>query len=608
MCGISGIYDPDKKVSNNEAENMDAAIAHRGPDASGTYQWNNYTLFHRRLSIIDLSDRGRQPMVDAAHKTAISYNGEIYNYLEIRSELKKKGYTFESDTDTEVVLKSYLAYGEEFVNKLDGMFALAILDGRQDKLLLARDGFGKKPLYYATGNNFFAFASEIKALKDLKPVDTSIDHESLALYFMLRFIPAPLTIYKGIKKLPPGTLAVFNGKDIKSVKKFGPLYIETKAENNKVDVKYTEQLLVESVKKRLEASDVPVGLFLSGGLDSSLLAALVKEAGIKNIKTFSIGFSDPTFDESIYAKEISKIFGTQHTSIYMDDCSPELLDKVVYHLDEPLGDPAAVPTFVLSENASKEVKVVLSGEGADEMFGGYIYYPLELIKESLDLRGKPGAAVLKGLSAGAEILLSGRRSMKTAWAWRSKPELGVVRWRVVNPPPLLTKIFSKDFLREINLEKILNILTTEKDKYTNRFSTDIRYWLAENLLMKVDKTTMAHGLEARAPYLDDNLYHYLSSIKPKKKFGSPFMLKKYLRIVASSKLPKTIYRRRKHGFMNPVKRWMDTSLKQNREKLLNNCDKTIFDVSAVKTYLHEDPDTAWLLMIYHTWQEVQNRN
>src|SRR6202790_1939131 len=382
MCGICGIFDAKGGgVSQGPlVRRMASSIAHRGPEEDGYHVAQHCVLGHRRLKIIDLSPRGRQPMANEDGTIWVSFNGEIYNYLDLRRGLIRRGHQFHSETDTEVLVHLYEEKGESFLNDLNGMFAFALWDARREKLLLARDRFGKKPLFYYIDGSRLLFASEIKGLLADPSVPRQIDPEALSAYLSLGYVPCPSSIFKGIQKLPPASwMTVVLDPAKQELKIDGPhrywiLRYQPDSGLTETDcVPRIQELIRDAVRVRL-FSDVPLGAFLSGGLDSSTVVAAMAEVGEAPVETFSVGFDEESFDELHFAEIVANRFGTNHHVLH---CSPnilEILPKLVHHYDEPFADSSAIPTYCISEVARQRTTVVLSGDGGDEIFGGYTRY------------------------------------------------------------------------------------------------------------------------------------------------------------------------------------------------------------------------------------------
>ena len=365
MCGIAGFSWQDGRL----VERMNQVISHRGPDQHGVYTDESVSLGHRRLSIIDLSADGRQPMTNEDGSVWVTYNGEIYNFQELREQLRAKGHVFRSRTDTEVIVHAYEEYGPNCVQWFNGMFAFALWDRPRSELILARDRLGVKPLYYYLNKDTLVFASEIKAILQVPDVDREINPQALYHYVGYEFVPAPDTIFRHISKLPPGHYLRYRDGKIE-LTQYWDIRFQTESQPRTYYEEGIRELLAKSVQKRL-VSDVPLGVFLSGGLDSSAIVALMSQCGVEPIQTFSLGYADPTFSELDYARTIARQFNTQHHELIIDPITPELVEEAVWHLDEPMTDLSAIPFYLICKKAREHVTVCLSGEGGDEVLVGY---------------------------------------------------------------------------------------------------------------------------------------------------------------------------------------------------------------------------------------------
>src|SRR3989337_1864962 len=391
MCGIVGLCSLNKRTDKTVLTSMRDALTHRGPDDAGIYfdQECNVGLGHRRLSVLDLSSFGHQPMSNDNGSIWITYNGEVYNYREIREELIKKGYNFKSDSDTEVVIKAYEEWGIDCVHKFIGMFALAIWDRREKKLYLLRDRVGVKPLYYYYKDGLFLFASELKALMKHPDFSKEVNYSVLSIYLRYGYIPAPFTIFQNTYKLKPGHYLCFSNNDVRELKYWDivDFYLQEPINTSEDEVvEELENLLIDSFKYRL-VSDVPVGVFLSGGIDSSTLTALLQKNISTQLKTFSIGFYDDRFDEAKWSKKIANYLETDHTEYYLSVKEAfSIIEKLPEIYDEPFGDSSGIPTYLVSRLARQDVTVTLSADGGDELFCGYNHYRSIIYLNRLFLR------------------------------------------------------------------------------------------------------------------------------------------------------------------------------------------------------------------------------
>ena len=538
MCGIAGVYGASDKAI---LKKMCDVIEHRGPDDSGYYVDENVSLGMRRLSIIDLAG-GHQPIFNEDGNIVLVFNGEIYNFRELRYELEEKGHVFSTNSDTEVIAHAYEEYGHACLNKFNGMFAIALWDSVKKELFLARDRLGIKPLYYSMIEGKLIFGSEIKSIIEygFKP---DVNEEALSNYFTLRYVPAPLTMFSGIFKLKPGHYIRIGPDGFKTDGYWNLDFITFDGSEAYFKQRILSSLR-ESVKKRL-ISDVPIGSFLSGGLDSSVITALASEMATDQLKTFSVGFYGSKYDETPYSREISEHLGTDHIEEWVDIENTSILPKLIYHLDEPLADPAVLPTYLIAEAARKKVKVVLSGEGGDEAFAGYNHYQSEMNVYNLakhlpdlfkNMSFRIGGLVGRGKIQKYALYAGSRKGQKDSYYYRLK---------LRDNGHLNPYILNTD-----NDDNLVNIFYDSDNYLKSMLKFDINYWLPDDLLMKVDKMTMANSLEARVPFLDYKLLELTSTIPSNMTIG-----KRFLKECACDILPREIIMRKKHGFDVPIQEW-----------------------------------------------------
>ena len=575
MCGITGVYafsDEGKAFFTNVEKSVET-LKQRGPDSSGVITKNKACLGHTRLSIIDLSDAASQPFSDVTGRYTIVFNGEIYNYQELRESLKKKGLPLRTQSDTEVLLYLYIIEGAQCLKKLNGFFAFAVHDSREDTLFIARDRMGIKPLLIYRDRFKLFFASEMKALIELG-IPKNIDKTSISQYFQFNFIPTPYSIFEGVQKLKPGHSMFISDNQVKEDKYFNINYNRSSFTtlNYKGAQDKLKSLLQESIRYRLIA-DVPLGAFLSGGIDSSIIVAEAsKQTNLLN--TFSIGFKDePFYDETHYAELVAEKFKTNHQVFKLSN--NDLygnLHAVLDYIDEPFADSSALPVHILSQYTRGHVKVALSGDGADELFSGYNkhkahYHAMHgglkssLIKAAYPLFkalpksrvSKTGNAIrqLEKYSAGLRL-----DTKERYWKWAT----------------LLSETSANDML---NFQVLLNELKIRKNEILKHLLnvetmsdilyTDMQLVLVSDMLHKVDLMSMAHGLEVRTPFLDHNLVDFVFSLPDEYKINSN-MRKRILQDTYRNELPAELYQRPKHGFEVPLLGWFQTELK---EELLN---------------------------------------
>jgi len=571
MCGIVGIFNLNgQNVDSALLERLNAALVHRGPDDSGQLVQQNIGLAMRRLAIIDL-EQGRQPIYNEDKTVAVVFNGEIYNFLELRAKLKARGHQFKTHTDTEVIVHLYEEEGLNVSAYLNGMFAFALWDAAKEQLLIARDHLGIKPLYYSVKDGLFAFASELKALKPLLK-ESNIDIEALNQFLALRYIPAPLTIYKEVKKLLPAHYLVIKKQKIELKKYWDLKFGSTLSLSKEEWVARTKHTLSAAVKRQMIA-DVPLGAFLSGGLDSSIVVALMSHHSAQPVKTFSVSFPLLTgFDEAPYARAVAKKFHCDHHEKIVEARAVDFLTQLVQQFDEPMADPAALPTFLISKVASKKVKVVLTGEGGDELFGGYKWYRTS--QQRLPLP----ASVSRYLAVKAGQWLKGRRGQRTLQLLLY-PTLAEKYFEVA-----LTSVFSteeraqlltnsiKAQLKSLSLLPSFDQLLTEAQKF-NKLNQmqylDTKIWLEGDPLVKVDRMTMATSLEARVPFLDKEVVELAVQLPSELKINGQSKL--VLREAFRDLLPKEVIDRPKHGFDLPLDNWLRYDLKELfQAKVLEN--------------------------------------
>lgn len=600
MCGITGYLNLKSPISKKFIDNMLTEIKHRGPDDRGIFFDKNIALGMQRLSIIDLKG-GHQPLCNEDKSIWIVFNGEIYNHKNLREQLIKKGHRFSTKSDTETIVHLYEECGEDFAHLLNGMFAFAIWDKNHQKLILVRDFAGIKPLYFYQSGSQLIFGSELKAILKYPNFKRKINPEALNLYKLLGYIPGPLSIFKDIYKLMPGTMFIFSpsGKRIKSFFKFDNL----KEKNDNLD-----KLLEESVAMQSQA-DVPVGVFLSGGIDSSLVTYYLTKINRKP-KTFSISFQENSFDESKYFNEVSTILGTDHyTDTFGVKDALDLFPKIAVKLDEPLADPSLLPTYKVSKLTRKYVKVVLSGDGGDELFAGYPTYPAHILanilqiipKEAIDsliklIEKMPISYDNFPLSEKMLIFLSGikHKTLDRHILWMSLDKKSFEKNRWYN---LLFSYISKLPFNWQAQVRILDLLT----------------YLTDDLLVKVDRASMYNSLEVRVPFLDPAITNF--ALTTSQKHFDLFETKKLLRNLLYKKFPNQITKRGKKGFGIPLGAWIYGPMKDMVYDYLNN--KSLYDffdkkmiTESLRRHSNKEANLSrklWMLTVFSGWlQEWKN--
>jgi asparagine synthase (glutamine-hydrolysing) len=548
MCGICGTASTGRAIDPERLAAMSAALAHRGPDSDGTFVDGTVGLAARRLSIIDL-ETGDQPIANEDGTVVVVQNGEIYNYAELTHELVRAGHRFRTHGDTEVLVHAYEEWGTAFAERLRGMFAVAIWDARERRLVLARDRFGIKPLYYRVDGDTLEFASELRALPR-----GEIDLDALEAFLAFNCVPAPYSIFRDTRKLPPGHVLTWNGS--LELQRFArPAPLETREDDEAELIEELRARLRDSVRAHL-VSDVPVGVLLSGGVDSCTLAALAAQETSEPVRTFSIGFEERSFDELADARLVAERYGTVHRELVLRPDAALLLPELAAAFDEPFADSSALPTYLVSRLAAEDVKVALSGEGGDELFGGYYTYAASLLAE----RFGGAAALARPL---VERLPSSSR--KASLDYRAKRFV-----RAAPLPPLerhhgWKEIFSPDVRAELRGVRsdfdpvdVLRVRfdETEGAELLARLQdVDVGTYLVDDLLVKTDRASMAHSLEARVPFLDTVVSNFAYALPTRHKVRG-LSKKRLLRKAAEPMLPARIVNGRKRGFSIPAAAWL----------------------------------------------------
>lgn len=629
MCGIAGILDIKRKPENHVLLSMTGAMRHRGPDGEGIYIDGPAGLGHRRLSIIDLNT-GAQPMSNEDGSVWITYNGEVYNFVELRNELENRGHKFRTKSDTESIIHAYEQYGEECVKKLRGMFSFCIWDAKKKTLFLARDRVGKKPLYYFYNKSRFVFASEIKAIIADRNIKRELDMSAVSDYFTYQYVLFPKTIFKNIYKLPPGHFMTVrqqpdNRADIQiDIQQYWDIkYCPDYSVSENEWVEGLKEKLLDAVKVRL-ISDVPLGAFLSGGLDSSAIVAFMSRVMSQPVKTFSIGFEEADFSELQYARKIARQYGTDHHEMIVKPDAVELLPKLAWEFDEPFADSSAIPTYYVSKMARENVTVVLSGDGGDETFAGYSRYasaswfyrwtkfapyPLRRIffggVSSLMPYGMRGKGFLRHLTLSPFEYYKGMITQEDS--------------------KYFDELFNKDVVSEIAGHRgekngILKSNNSMMEEFYNRYPNDdyltkIQYldtktYLAEDILTKVDRASMLCSLETRAPLLDHEVLEFAARIPSSYKIRNS--QKKYIfKKTMSEFLPSDIVNRDKMGFCTPLRHWFKKDVAGYAEDMLlgEKCRSrgffnTKFIESLISSHRLKYRDLSshiWQLLFFEHW-------
>lgn len=640
MCGIAGVLVVDRGAMDTSAvaERMASALHHRGPDDSGLWVDRDagVALAHRRLSIIDTSSGARQPMSSPGGQLVISYNGEIYNYLEVRNELERDGIAFRTHSDTEVLVAAIERWGVEVaLGRLVGMFALAVWDKRDRSLTLARDRAGEKPLYWGLLGQNLAFASELKSFRGVPGFRGDIDREALQLYMRYAYVPAPRSIYKSIRKLPPGHWVRFTRAPDGTLRHELGRYWQLRARGSATYPGYeearsqAESLLKQAVRGQMVA-DVPLGAFLSGGIDSTAIVALMQEQSTTRIRTFSLGSTEPAYDESPFAAEVAAHLGTEHVELRV---SPSEAMDVVPQLgsiyDEPFADSSQIPTTLVSRLARRDVTVALSGDAGDEVFGGYNRYvfaprvwsgvgawpptlrglaasALTLLAPSQWDRLATGAARIGGKR---KIGLPGEKIYKLARAIKAKDRLELYRrlascW-VENPAGASTTDLDSSWF-ELPAD-----LVADPARFVDLMMyLDFVTYLPDDILAKVDRASMSASLESRVPILDHRLVDFMATLPDSYKV-TPEASKRILRDIVYARVPRAMLERPKMGFGVPIDTWLRGALRDWAEDLLSPASLDshgLFDTSLVATAWREHQGgqrlrhhELWAVLMFQSW-------
>ncbi len=597
MCGIVGKLNfNQEKVPRALIEKMNQEIVHRGPDDGGIYIDNNIGLGHRRLAIVDLSPTGHQPMFNEDKSVVLIYNGEIYNFLELRSKLKKRGHKFKSHSDTEVIIHLYEDYGENCLKYLRGFFAFALWDKKNKKLFLARDRVGKKPLKYYLTDKFIIFASELKSILKDPRVEKEPDFEAIYNYLSFQYVPAPLTGFKGIKKLPPAHYLVCQKGKVK-IKKYWKLAFSQK--ENFSEEEWCQKImdkLKECVRIRM-ISDVPLGALLSGGIDSSAIVGLMSQFSKKPVKTFSVGFEEAAFNELSYAKIIAKKFKTDHTEFIVKPKAAEILPKLVYFYEEPYADSSALPTYYISEQTKKQVTVALNGDGGDENFAGYSLYNAWLFANKISPIFRK---ILKKSSFLGEFFPEPTLRHRFYVLLNSFSNQGHKMYFDFFSSTYFTekmkqKLLSEDFKKLIfssSYKKAKEYFNQNLDLLDRVLNFGIQTYLPEDLLVKVDIASMASALEGRSPLLDHEFLELTAKIPASLKIKNnqnKYIFKKALKDF----LPSQVLFKRKQGFSIPIDKWI-------REDLNKFSKEIILSKKAIKRNIFKQEELKKLFKEHET--------
>lgn len=614
MCGICG-YSTNKVIADSVIDKMNSTMLHRGPDVQQTCRFmigKQYSAVgHCRLSILDLSSKGNQPMWSRDGSYCIVLNGEIYNFNEIKKELQTKGYLFDSTTDTEVLLYAYIEWGDKCVEKLGGMFAFVICDIQKGVLFVARDRFGKKPLYYYYEDNTFIFASELKPILCFPGIKKQLDYLSMGYYMRNGYFPEPASVMAFIHKLPSGNYMILKNGSLTIKNYWSPVQIaHTYSKEMVLDYKVAKAMLKKhlecAVKKRM-ISDVPLGVFLSSGIDSSIIAAIAQKVANIPINTFTIGFDIPEYNEAEIAKEIAKVLGTRHHEHYVSEKDLwSIIDDIPQYYDEPFGDTSMLPCMILARFARNDITVALSGDGGDEMFGGYVHYSKVKIAQRMDSIGAfiynifPERVVNKLPSTVRRVVQNRNHQISSQLILRSE----LVFFEDLFMHPYQEPFFAYE--QEMNI----------KDWQFRRMLLDMETTLPGDMLHKVDRASMSASLEVRSPLMDHEVAELVFRFPQKFKINGK-ITKYILRDIAYEYIPKVLLDTTKRGFSIPYQNWMRLGLKERlvdfssvdylRKQDLFNPSKC---QNMIKVFLDGDNTMAnicWNFLMYQMWYEKYMR-
>jgi len=587
MCGITGAIwsDASSAIDPQTLTRMTDAIRHRGPDDAhshieidhrdGQGRAASVALGFRRLSIIDLGG-ARQPMCNEDGTVWLVFNGEIYNFRELRRRLEGAGHKFATDGDGETIVHLYEDLGTDCFAELNGMFSIAIWDQRRNRLVLARDRIGKKPLFYSHQNDRLMFASELKCFAQVPGFKPEIDPAAIDDFLTYQYIPHPTTIWKGVNKLSPGHFATFRDGELRVARywNYDPAHQADLTHDDAVS--RVRELLEDSVRIRLQ-SDVPLGAFLSGGIDSSLIVALAQKNSPTPIRTFSIGFPDKDFDETRFAAEVARFVGTDHTRFEVTPDGVAIIDKLAWHYDEPFGDSSAVPTWYLSELTRREVTVALSGDGGDELFAGYERYRAlwlsRLIQKMMPVHLIPGISLVQRLPDSSRQRSLVRRGKRFLESFGQSPARRYMAWLQIFPESMRAALYNDDFVKQLPGDDPFEFLqqawnrSGDRDVVTKASLADLETYLPCDLMTKVDIASMAHGLEVRAPMLDYRLVELAASLPVRMKFRGG-RGKLILRDAFEKMIPASVWTRPKMGFGVPIAGWFRGQLNPMLHDLL----------------------------------------
>lgn len=621
MCGIAGFYRFNSVEVDPSAEGIAlrqiATMRYRGPDALGAFVGPGLAFAHARLSIIDVSTTANQPMTDSSGNVTVIFNGEIYNFQEIRAELEQRGHRFRTRSDTEVILEGYNAWGDDVVQKLRGMFAIALFDHKRDRLLLVRDRVGKKPLYYAVIDGALVFASEIKGILRYPGATRQTDYGAIHEYLTFQYVPSPMTAFVGIHKLPPAHLAVVQRSGRIDVKRY--FHLPPPSQTKRQPITALREQLVEQLKEstRLRMiSDVPLGAFLSGGVDSSAVVAMMAQVSNDPVRTFTIGFDEQTYDERQYARMVASRYGTQHTEMTVRPDAMSVLPALVYHYGEPYADSSAIPTYYVSKIAREHVTVILSGDGGDENFLGYTRYLHCRTHDKISRLPRPLLRQLQQLAwaipKGLDRYTLARRIRNLGTRLYQRRSRGYEQFIAYFSDESKNEIYTGDMRKHLahsSLDRLDDYFDQARSMALGAAWADSHTYLPDDLLVKVDVASMANSLEVRAPFLDHKLMEWAAGIAEEQRFQGR-ELKALLKQAMEPYLPKELMYRPKMGFGVPIDIWLRNDMREFAyDTLLSETARSrgLFDPNVIKSLLdrHSAGENwsirIWALLMLELW-------
>ncbi len=624
MCGIAGklYFDWQRTVTQQELLAMSATLVHRGPDGEGTWIEGPVGFAHRRLAIIDLHEEAKQPMCNEDGSVWITFNGEIYNYQELRQTLESVGHVFRTKSDTETIVHAYEEYGRDCVQKLRGMFAFAIWDSRKKTFFLARDRVGKKPLYYSILRDRFVFGSEIKALLVDEHVPRQPDYAAIDHFLALQYIPAPLTAFKNIQKLPAAHWMELHDGRVNIERYWKLQYVPKLRITMPEAIEEFKARMAEAVRCRM-VSDVPLGAFLSGGIDSSAVVANMAQQTGSPVQTFCAGFTDAAFDERVYARAVAERYGTKHTELMVEAPVTDILPKLAWYYDEPFGDSSAVPSYAIAQLTRQHVTVVLNGDGGDESFAGYDRYIMDRrvrLADRIPLKARQwlhGGLQSLPLSWAQQNPL--KKVLRVTGALAQDPARRYARWNAHFFPEDRMELYTDDFQVKLGASDPEGVFAealakSGTDNCTDwALEADVELYLTDDLLVKMDRATMANSIETRSPFLDHQLMEFAASLPVNLKLpGSE--TKALLKASMRGMVPDSLLDRPKMGFSVPLSSWFKNELRDMAgDVLLSQQAKKrgYFRSQAVEKLLEshwsqqaDHSAKLWDLLVLELWQQT----